>query len=40
MKAAQAALLVRALANGAATAGNYHEGTGDKQSTFVTNYSY
>lgn len=40
MKAAQAALLLRALANGAATTGNYIEGTGDKQSTFVTNYSY
>ena len=40
VKAAQAALLERANANGAAALGQYKGGSGDKSSTFVANYSY
>lgn len=40
VKKAQAALLERAEANGAATCGKYKGGSGDKASTFVANYSY
>jgi len=38
--AAQAALLERAKANGAAAKGEYKGGSGDTASTFVANYSY
>lgn len=38
--AAQAVLLVRANANGAAALGTYKGGSGDNTSTFVANYSY
>ena len=38
--AAQAALLERAQANGAAAKGEYKGGSGDTASTFVANYSY
>lgn len=38
--AAQAALLERASANGAAAQGIYKGGSGDNTSTFVANYSY
>ena len=38
--AAQAALLERARANGAASKGEYAGGSGDTASTFVANYSY
>jgi fructose-bisphosphate aldolase class I len=38
--AAQAALLERANANGAASKGEYKGGSGDTSSTFVSNYSY
>lgn len=38
--AAQAALLERAKANGAAAKGEYKGGSGDTSSTFVANYSY
>jgi fructose-bisphosphate aldolase, class I len=38
--AAQAALLERASANGAAAKGEYKGGSGDTSSTFVANYSY
>lgn len=40
VKAAQATLLVRANANGAAAKGIYQGGSGDNTSTFVANYSY
>jgi len=40
VKAAQAALLERAQANGAASLGEYKGGSGDTASTFVANYSY
>lgn len=39
-EAAQAVLLTRAAANGAAALGQYKGGSGDKSSTFVANYSY
>lgn len=38
--AAQAALLERAGANGAASKGEYKGGSGDTASTYVANYSY
>ena len=38
--AAQAALLVRASANGAAAKGEYKGGSGDTTSTYVANYTY
>ena len=38
--AAQAALLERAQANGAASKGEYKGGSGDTSSTYVANYSY
>ena len=38
--AAQAALLERAAANGAASQGEYKGGSGDTASTYVANYSY
>ena len=38
--AAQAALLERAAANGAASQGTYQGGSGDTSSTYVANYSY
>ena len=38
--AAQAALLERAQANGAAAQGTYQGGSGDTASTYVANYSY
>jgi len=38
--AAQAALLVRAKANGSASVGKYEGGTGSKESDFVANYRY
>ena len=38
--AAQATLLVRARANGAASKGEYAGGSGDTSSTYVANYSY
>ena len=38
--AAQAALLERAAANGAASKGEYQGGSGDTSSTYVANYSY
>jgi len=40
VQAAQAALLERARANGAASKGEYKGGSGDTSSTFVANYSY
>lgn len=40
VQAAQAALLERARANGAASKGEYKGGSGDTASTFVANYSY
>lgn len=40
VKAAQAVLLERANANGAAAKGEYKGGSGDNSSQFVANYSY
>lgn len=40
VQAAQAALLERARANGAASKGEYKGGSGDTASTYVANYSY
>jgi fructose-bisphosphate aldolase, class I len=39
-EAAQAALLERARANGAAAMGTYEGGSGSKESDFVANYRY
>lgn len=40
VEAAQAALLERAQANGAAAKGEYTGGSGDTASTYVANYTY